>query len=93
MHDQSTNHKIDELVKALHKSRTPNETTDLLKDLLSPHELDNIAKRWEVAMLLRDKHSYHEIRRRTGLSSATIAKVSTALQHGSGMLRKIIERL
>lgn len=79
--------------RALTRIRTEQEAKEFLSDLMSGPELKNLANRWESVELLYRKESYLDIQKRTGLSSATIAKMSTALKYGTGILNKIVERL
>ena len=81
------------LLKALTRLRNSEETAEFLGDLLSPKEIQNIVNRWRAVELLDQKESYLDIQRQTGLSSATVAKMSTALKFGTGMLKKVIARI
>lgn len=82
-----------ELVKAMLKLRTSEEIELFLSDILSPKEIQNISNRWHAVTLLSSKNNYLDIQKQTGLSSATVAKMSTSLKYGSGMLKTILERL
>lgn len=84
---------ISELAKAISKLRTTEEVELFLKDFLSPSEQNHLGNRWQILSKLSSKQNYQEIQKETGQSSATIAKMSTALKYGSGIIAKIFERL
>lgn len=86
-------HNLTPLAKAISKLRTPEEVELFLKDFLSASEQIHFANRWQILQKLIDKQNYQEIQKETGQSSATIAKMSTALKYGSGVLAKVFERL
>ena len=54
---------------------------------------DPIAQRLKVAKLLRSKTSYSAINKETGVSSATISRVSRCLDYGTGGYQLVLERL
>ena len=63
-----------------------------LRDLCTVNELRELGQRWHVARLLDDGVSYHEIRDRTGASSATISRVNQWLRYGRDGYRGVLER-
>lgn len=83
----------EQLLKAFTKLRTPEETAAFLTDMLSPSEIRNVIRRWQALSMLEQKENYLDIQKRTGLSSATIAKMSTAMQYGTGIIRELFTRL
>ena len=58
------------------------EALRFLRTCAPCNELREFAARWEVARLLDDGVSYHEISERTGASSATISRVNQWLRYG-----------
>jgi len=81
------------LYQALLSMRTPEEISRFCRDLLSKYEIDELSRRWQVACMLAKKIPYTEIERETGLSSATIAKISHWLKRGLGGYKLAIKRL
>ena len=67
------------------------ECRDLLADLCTIGELEDMAQRLDAAFLLFDGKNYQDICADTGLSTATISRVSKALKYGKGY-RLAIER-
>ena len=81
------------LVQAFLALKDEAEAKLFLRDLMTDSELKEFARRWKAARMLNDKVPYAVIEKETGLSSATIARVSKWLQEGSGGYRLLIDRL
>ena len=73
--------------------KTPEEALAFLADLLSPHEMCDLAQRLEVATLLRSGRSYVDVSSTTGASSTTVSRVSKCLRGERGGYRLVLERL
>ena len=82
-----------DLYQAILTMKTQEEISRFCRDLLSKHEIDELSCRWQVACMLAKKIPYTEIERQTGLSSATIAKISHWLKRGLGGYKLAIKRL
>jgi TrpR-related protein YerC/YecD len=84
------------LLQAILTLRTLDECRDFFRDLCTPAELQALADRWSVVMLLRQNLPYREIHRLTGVSVTTIGRVARYLDHGNGgyalALRRLTER-
>jgi TrpR-related protein YerC/YecD len=84
------------LLQAILTLRTVDECRDFFRDLCTPAELQALADRWSVVMLLRQNLPYREIHRLTGVSVTTIGRVARYLDHGNGgyalALRRLTER-
>ena len=72
--------------------RTPDEALRFLRDLCTVNELREFGQRWNVARLLDEGVSYHEISERTGASSATISRVNQWLRYGRDGYRLVLNR-
>lgn len=79
-------------LKAVAKLRDTKEVGEFFSDLFTPAEARTFISRWRAAQMLFEGIPYVDIQKATGLSSATIARVSQALQYGTGGLKKILER-
>ena len=86
------NKNSEELFQAILELKTLDETKRFFRDLLTPEEIVEFAKRWQVARLLDAEVSYIEINRQTKLSSTTIARISKWLKNGMGGYKLIISR-
>lgn len=78
------NTNTESLVSAFLSLKTPEECEAFFEDLFSPAEIRSITQRMEVAKLLANGETFTEIEKLTGASSATIARISRCLTHGSG---------
>jgi TrpR-related protein YerC/YecD len=63
------------------------------EDLCTVKELQDMAQRLDTAIALSEGTSYQTITRQVGISTATIGRVSRALNYGTGGYRTAIERL
>ncbi|MDE7216099.1 MAG: hypothetical protein K2O08_04765 [Clostridia bacterium] len=57
-------------------------------DLCTNKEIEQMAQRWQAAKLLKQGLTYNQVIEQTDISSATLSRVSRALQYGEGY-RKI----
>lgn len=55
-----------------------------LQDICTPAELQALADRWQVVLLLRQDLSYRAINEKTGVSVTTIGRVARYLTSGAG---------
>lgn len=76
--------EVDDLLSVLAGITDPDEVFALLEDLFTIREIKDTSQRLEVARLLRKGESYASIEKTTGASATTIARVSKALNYGTG---------
>lgn len=81
-----------DLADAVASLRDEEEALRFLRDLCTVNELRSFAERWQVARLLDEGVSYHDISERTGASSATISRVNQWLRYGRDGYRLVLER-
>lgn len=81
------------LVKAILALRTADEAERFLRDLMTEKEIAEFGKRLQAAEMLAEKIPYSTIEQKTGLSSATVARVAKWLNARGGGYRTIIARL
>ena len=62
--------------------KTREELDKFFQDACTPKEINTIAQRFVVAKMLNDKKVYNEIIEATGASTATISRVSRAINEG-----------
>lgn len=84
---------LEQICDALLQLRTQDEARRFLLDLCSVQELNAMGQRLEVAQMLSEGMIYSKIVQLTGASSATISRVSRALQSNDGGIRLVLERL
>lgn len=87
------NEDIDKLFAAILQLRTIEECYRFFDDLCTINELEAFGQRLVVAKMLFDKKTYHEIEEQTGISAATISKISKSFTFGPGGYDLIIKRL
>lgn len=84
---------IGRLYEAILKLETPEECYRFFEDLCTIHEIQAMAQRLQVARMLRDGVTYHEIVDRTGASTATISRINRCLLYGAGGYRTLLARM
>ena len=73
--------------------KNEDEAKRFLRDLMTPMEIKEFANRIETARLLSEDMQYNAISERTGLSSATIARIGKWLGGSLGGYRLVLARL
>lgn len=73
--------------------QTVEECEAFFEDICTYQEMDAIAQRMEVALLLWDDMRYNDVNKQTGASTATICRVSKAMNYGAGGYKTVIERM
>jgi len=87
------NKDADALFEAVVALKTKREAERFLRDLLTEAEIREFANRWKVAQMLDERIPYTEIEKKTGMSSATIARIASWLKDGMGGYRLMLNRL
>ena len=87
-----TNDKRKMLAQAILSIESEEECFELLEDICTIKEVDDMANRFQIALLLYEGKNFIDVENQTGASSATISRVNRCLKHGKGY-RQIIERM
>ena len=87
------NDEMDKLFEAILKLESVEECYRFFDDLCTINELEAFGQRLTVAKMLHQKHTYQEIEKQTGISAATISKISKSYSYGPGGYRLLIERM
>ena len=87
-----TNDKRKMLAQAILSIESEEECFELLEDICTIKEVDDMANRFQIALLLYEGKTFIDVENQTGASSATISRVNRGLKHGKGY-RQIIERM
>lgn len=78
----------DKLIRQLYKTITSIENEEDCKlffdDLCTNKEIEQMAQRLQAAKLLKQGLTYNQVIEQTDISSATLSRVSRALQYGEG---------
>lgn len=83
---------IVDLCRALAVLRSSEEVAEALTDLLSPKEVETIAKRLQIAELLVNGEDYEAIRRELKVGYSTIARVNTWLNLSGNGFKIMLSR-
>ena len=87
------NEQTDLLFEAILSLNSQEECYRIFEDLCTIHEIQALAQRLEVAKLLRERITYHEIAERTGASTATISRVNRCLTYGADGYNIVLDRM
>lgn len=81
-----------ELFQAILKLRTVKECEDFFRDLMTLHEIKEMAERFRIARMLDRGLSYLDIADKVEASTTTVSRVAHWLRHGRGGYRLILDR-
>ena len=84
--------EVDALFEAILSLKNLDECYKFFEDALTVKEILDIAQRLKAAKMLNSGRSYVEVCAETGMSTATISRVSKALERGKGGYRLVIDR-
>ena len=87
------NDDVKALFEAVSLLKNEEEYRLFFEDVCTIKEISAMAQRLKVAKLLRAKTSYALINQETGISTATISRVSRCLDYGAGGYDLVLERL
>ena len=82
-----------DLYKLVASARDVKEVEMLLKDLLTPQELDSVAERWQLIQMLDQGVPQRDIAKKLGISISKITRGSRMLQYGGGGFEVFLKRL
>lgn len=81
------------LMKALTLLKTEREVAALLRDLLTPAEIEEFANRIMIVKLLNEGLPYLEIAKEVGTSTTTVTRVAHWLYNGCGGYQSLLKKL
>lgn len=81
------------LLDALLAPKNADEMARFLRDLMTQQEIEEFAKRFEAARMLSRNVQYAAIIEKTGLSSATVARIAKWLRGSLGGYRLVLDRI
>ncbi len=92
-HSKFENEAIGKLFAGILELESEEDCYRFFEDLCTVNELQSLAQRFEVALLLDEGRTYHEIAEKTGASTATISRINRCLVYGSEGYKTVIKRL
>ena len=75
---------IQQLFKTISEIESEEDCRLFFNDLCTNKEIEQMAQRWQAAKLLKQGLTYNQVIEQTDISSATLSRVSRALQYGEG---------
>lgn len=87
------NSDVDALFAAILSLKNPEECYAFFEDACTIKEILDISQRLKAAKMLASGYNYADISKETGMSTATISRVSKCLEYGAGGYRTVIERV
>jgi TrpR-related protein YerC/YecD len=81
------------LYKAILSLKNVDEASRFFRDLLTPAEIEEFSKRWQVVKLLNEGLNYRNIAQQVKTSTATVTRVASWLNNGMGGYRLASDRL
>ena len=89
-HQQQLNKQLFEVIA---KTKDADEVERLFADLCTFKEVEQMAQRVQAAKQLLEGCTYEQIIARTGISSATLSRVSRCIQHCSGGYTEVLKKI
>lgn len=89
---QTTKENMDELFSLVAKINDASDVEKLFLDLCTFTEVEQMATRLKCAKLLKSGLTYTQVMEEADISSATLARVSRCVSHGSGGYNSVIDK-
>lgn len=85
------NEFTDKLMDVIVKLKKKEDCYNFFEDLCTIKEMQEMGKRLEAAKLLDKGYSYQDVIKEVKISTATLSRVSKALNYGTGGYKKVIK--
>ncbi|KAA1037713.1 YerC/YecD family TrpR-related protein [Macrococcus equipercicus] len=85
--------RLDDLFDAVLTLKTREECYEFFDDLCTVNEVHSLSQRLQVAMMIKQGHTYAVIEKESGASTATISRVKRSLQWGNDAYSMVIQRM
>ena len=83
---------VDRLFEVIAGLQNKEDCYRFFEDVCTIKEIQDMAQRFDVALLLDEGVNYQQIAKEVGVSTATISRVSRCLNYGSGGYQEAIEK-
>ncbi|MBQ7011122.1 MAG: TrpR YerC/YecD [Clostridia bacterium] len=87
------NENTDYLFKAILSLKDAEECYRFFEDICTQEELKELSRRMQAAKMLYRNNIYSKIASETGLSTATISRVSRSMKYGNGGYLTALDRI
>ena len=84
--------EIEEVIQLLLESKKKEEIENLFDRILTPREINDIARRFKVLKMIDEGASYSDIITETGMSSVTVSRISAKCGYGFQKSSKPIKK-
>lgn len=84
---------VKDLFRAILTLENEEECFRFFEDVCTVNEVLSIAQRFAVAKMLTDNHTYIEVAKETGASTATISRVNRSLNYGNDSYQLVFDRM
>ena len=84
---------IDHLFRAILSLQNIDECYEFFEDVCTVKELQDLAQRFQIAVLLDQGLNYQSIVKEVDTSSTTISRVNNCLNYGTGGYRDALDRM
>ncbi|TDM12076.1 YerC/YecD family TrpR-related protein [Macrococcus lamae] len=85
--------RLDDLFDAILTLENREECYEFFDDLCTVNEIHSLSQRLQVAMMIKQGHTYAAIEKESGASTATISRVKRSLQWGNDAYTMVIQRM
>ncbi len=85
--------ELDRLFDGILKLKTREECYAFFEDLCTMNELLSMGQRIQVATMLTQHKTYHDIADLTGASTATISRINRTLNYGNDGYELVLNRI
>ena len=84
---------LNRLFEAILRLESVDECYNFFEDVCTINEVQDMAQRFDVALMLDEGRNYQTISKEVNVSTATISRVSRCLNYGSGGYRTARDKL
>jgi TrpR-related protein YerC/YecD len=74
--------EIEEMLKGVAKAKSSEEVAEIFEIILTPREINDMAKRLKVVKMLNKKESYSNIKEKLGVGNTTISRIANGIGYG-----------
>jgi Trp operon repressor len=74
-------------------AETPEEFSDLLEDILTPKEREDLSQRAEIFRRLLEGQTQRQVAEEMGISVTTVTRGNRMIEHGTGVVATLYGRL
>jgi len=91
--EDAADQQKDELHKLLASLKDTGEVEKLLRELLTPAECEDLARRWHLVRLLIQGASQRKVSKEVGIGVATVTRGARELRNDDCMFKEMYTRL